>query len=55
MGFMAYIGAVLTLPGIAGLILIIGIGVDSNVLIFRADQRRTERTKSREISRKCGL
>jgi preprotein translocase subunit SecD len=34
MGFMAYIGAVLTLPGIAGLILIIGIGVDSNVLIF---------------------
>ena len=34
MGFMAYIGAVLTLPGIAGLILTIGIGVDSNVLIF---------------------
>ena len=34
MGFMAYVGAVLTLPGIAGLILIIGIGVDSNVLIF---------------------
>jgi len=34
LGFMAYIGAVLTLPGIAGLILTIGIGVDSNVLIF---------------------
>ena len=34
MGFMAYIDAVLTLPGIAGLILTIGIGVDSNVLIF---------------------
>ena len=34
MGFMAYVGAVLTLPGIAGLILTIGIGVDSNVLIF---------------------
>ena len=34
MGLMAYIDAVLTLPGIAGLILIIGIGVDSNVLIF---------------------
>ena len=34
MGFMAYLGAVLTLPGIAGLILTIGIGVDSNVLIF---------------------
>jgi len=34
MGFMAYIGAVMTLPGIAGFILTIGIGVDSNVLIF---------------------
>ena len=34
MAFMAYLGAVLTLPGIAGLILTIGIGVDSNVLIF---------------------
>lgn len=34
LGFMAYVGAVLTLPGIAGLILTIGIGVDSNVLIF---------------------
>ena len=31
---MAYIGAALTLPGIAGFILTIGIGVDSNVLIF---------------------
>ena len=34
MGLMVYIDAVLTLPGIAGLILTIGIGVDSNVLIF---------------------
>ena len=31
---MAYVGAVLTLPGIAGVILTIGMGVDSNVLIF---------------------
>ena len=31
---MAYFGAVLTLPGIAGFILTIGMGVDSNVLIF---------------------
>ncbi len=31
---MAYVGAVLTLPGIAGFILTIGMGVDSNVLIF---------------------
>jgi preprotein translocase subunit SecD len=31
---LAYAGAVLTLPGIAGVILTIGMGVDSNVLIF---------------------
>ena len=31
---MAYVDAVLTLPGIAGFILTIGMGVDSNVLIF---------------------
>lgn len=34
LGFMGYSGAVLTLPGIAGVILTIGMGVDSNVLIF---------------------
>ena len=34
LAFMAYIPAALTLPGIAGLILTIGMGVDSNVLIF---------------------
>jgi len=31
---LGYIGAVLTLPGIAGMILTVGMGVDSNVLIF---------------------
>jgi preprotein translocase subunit SecD len=34
LGFMGYSGAVLTLPGIAGVILTVGMGVDSNVLIF---------------------
>jgi len=34
LGFMGYAGATLTLPGIAGVILTIGMGVDSNVLIF---------------------
>ena len=34
LGLMAYVGAVMTLPGIAGFILTIGLGVDSNVLIF---------------------
>ena len=34
MAALAYFGAVLTLPGIAGVILTVGMGVDSNVLIF---------------------
>jgi preprotein translocase subunit SecD len=34
LGFMANVEAVMTLPGIAGFILTIGMGVDSNVLIF---------------------
>jgi preprotein translocase subunit SecD len=34
LGFMAYFGAAMTLPGIAGFILTMGMGVDSNVLIF---------------------
>ena len=34
LAFMSYLGAVMTLPGIAGFILTIGMGVDSNVLIF---------------------
>jgi preprotein translocase subunit SecD len=34
MAFMAISGAVLTLPGIAGVVLTIGMGVDSNVLVF---------------------
>jgi preprotein translocase subunit SecD len=33
-GMMAYFGATMTLPGIAGFILTMGMGVDSNVLIF---------------------
>lgn len=34
LGFLGFTGATLTLPGIAGLILTVGMGVDSNVLIF---------------------
>ncbi len=34
LGAMGYFGATMTLPGFAGFILTIGIGVDSNVLIF---------------------
>jgi len=34
LGSMAYFRATLTLPGIAGIILTIGVGIDSSVLIF---------------------
>ncbi len=34
LGAMAWLNATLTLPGIAGIILTVGMGVDSNVLIF---------------------
>jgi preprotein translocase subunit SecD len=34
LGLMSYLGATMTLPGIAGFILTMGMGVDSNVLIF---------------------
>ena len=34
LAFMSYVNATMTLPGIAGFILTIGMGIDSNVLIF---------------------
>ena len=46
MACMSYVDAVLTLPGIAGLILTIGIGVDSNVLIFERIKEELGSAKS---------
>ena len=45
LGMMAYLGATMTLPGIAGFILIIGIGVDSNVLIFERIKEELDTAK----------
>jgi len=45
LGCMAYVGAVMTLPGIAGFILTIGMGVDSNVLIFERIREELETAK----------
>jgi preprotein translocase subunit SecD len=45
-GMMAYIGSVMTLPGFAGFILTIGIGVDSNVLIFERIKEELANAKS---------
>jgi preprotein translocase subunit SecD len=46
LGFMGYTGSVLTLPGIAGVILTIGMGVDSNVLIFERIREEIHSGKS---------
>jgi preprotein translocase subunit SecD len=47
LGMMAYLGATMTLPGIAGFLLTIGIGVDSNVLIF--ERIKEELTTARGV------
>ena len=46
LGFMGFSGATLTLPGIAGVILTIGMGVDSNVLIFERIREELRAAKS---------
>jgi preprotein translocase subunit SecD len=46
LGFMGAAGATLTLPGIAGVILTIGMGVDSNVLIFERIREEVRAGKS---------
>ena len=47
LGLMAYIGAKLTLPGIAGIILTLGMAVDSNVLVF--ERIREEMREGRTV------
>ncbi|MCF8278664.1 MAG: protein translocase subunit SecDF [Flavobacteriales bacterium] len=42
-GVLASMGAVLTLPGIAGIVLTIGISIDSNVLIFERIREELEK------------
>lgn len=46
LGMLAYLGAALTLPGIAGIILTIGMAIDANVLIFERirEELRKEKT-----------
>jgi preprotein translocase subunit SecD len=46
LALLAYLGAVLTLPGIAGVILTIGMGVDSNVLIFERIREELRASKA---------
>ena len=50
LGVMQMMGATLSLPGIAGIILTVGIAVDANILIF--ERIREEREKARRSSRR---
>jgi preprotein translocase subunit SecD len=55
-GAMAEFGATLTLPGIAGVILTIGVGIDSNVLIFERirEELRAGKTAVSAVSTSFG-
>ncbi len=54
-GVLASLGAVLTLPGIAGIVLTIGISVDANVLIFERIREELAKGKSQIESVKDGF
>ena len=52
---LAMFGAVLTLPGIAGVILTIGMGVDSNVLVFERVREELRNGKSAAAAVEAGF
>jgi preprotein translocase subunit SecD len=52
---LAMFGAVLTLPGIAGVILTIGMGVDSNVLVFERIREELRNGKSAASAVQAGF
>jgi SecD/SecF fusion protein len=45
-GMLAYLGAALTMPGIAGIILTIGMAVDANVLIYERIREELRKAKT---------
>jgi preprotein translocase subunit SecD len=55
LGLMAYINATMTLPGIAGFVLTMGIGVDSNVLIFERIKEELEAQRGVRASINAGF
>lgn len=54
-GILAGLGAVLTLPGIAGIVLTIGISVDANVLIFERIREELAKGKIQKDAIKDGF
>ncbi|MFH1594232.1 MAG: protein translocase subunit SecD [Candidatus Omnitrophota bacterium] len=54
-GALSYFGATLTLPGIAGLVLTIGMSVDANVLIFERIREESQLGKTIRAAIKSGF
>ncbi|MAN28104.1 MULTISPECIES: protein translocase subunit SecDF [Mesonia] len=54
-GILAGLGAVLTLPGIAGIVLTIGMSVDANVLIFERIREELDKGKAQYEAIKDGF
>lgn len=54
-GILVSLGAVLTLPGIAGIILVIGLSVDANILIFERVREELNHGKNTAIAIKEGF
>lgn len=55
LGILSFIGATLTLPGIAGIILTIGMAVDANVLIFERMREEVKNGRSTKDAAEAGF
>jgi preprotein translocase subunit SecD len=55
LGAMAYSAATLTLPGIAGVILTVGVGVDTNVLVFERIREELRNGKTVRVAVQNGF
>lgn len=55
MGILVSLGAVLTLPGIAGIVLVIGLSVDANILIFERVREELTLGKSTPVAIREGF
>ncbi|MBC8984696.1 protein translocase subunit SecDF [Pedobacter sp. N36a] len=55
MGILVSLGAVLTLPGIAGIVLVIGLSVDANILIFERVREELNLGKPTPVAIKEGF
>ena len=54
LGFMASIGTTMTLPGLAGIVLTIGMAVDANILIFERMREEIAAGKSLALANQSG-